>query len=305
MMNPPLFRSTPVTDPTQELTAWRERFESVLDDYLPSGSRDPAQLHEAMRYASLAGGKRIRPVLVYSSGKALGLPLESLDPIAAAIEFIHAYSLIHDDLPAMDDDDLRRGRPTCHKAFDEATAILAGDALQALAFEVLSRELPASNPCSLAVIHAIASACGSVGMAGGQALDLSAVGRKISEPDLTTMHRLKTGALIIASVTAPGLLCGADEETISRFSSYGDSVGLAFQVHDDILDVTGNTELTGKSTLADIALNKPTFPSIIGMEESMKRTRELRDEAIFHLQHIDGDTSSLAWLADYVVVRDR
>lgn len=258
-----------------------------------------------MRYASLAGGKRIRPVLVYSAGKALGIAPESLDPVAAAIEFIHAYSLIHDDLPAMDDDDLRRGRPTCHKAFDEATAILAGDALQALAFEILARELPHANTNSLAVVHSIASACGSVGMAGGQVLDLSAVGQKISESELTTMHQLKTGALIRASVTTPGIMLGADEATISSLSSYGDCVGLAFQVHDDILDVTGTTAVIGKSTLADVALNKPTFPSIIGMENSIKRARDLRDEAICHLQHIEGDISALSWLADYVVCRDR
>jgi geranylgeranyl pyrophosphate synthase len=305
MMSPPQFRSIPVTEPAQEIAAWQKRFESVLERHLPPESCDPSLLHCAMRYSSLDGGKRIRPMLVYSAGKVLGVPPEALDPIAAAIEFIHAYSLIHDDLPAMDDDDLRRGRPTCHVAFDEATAILAGDALQALAFEVLAGELPSSNPHALSVIHSIASACGSVGMAGGQVLDLSAVGQTISESTLTTMHRLKTGALIKASVTTPGILYGADDETVSRLSAYGDCVGLAFQVHDDILDVTGNSELTGKSTLADVALNKPTFPSVLGMENSINRARELRDEAIFHLQHIDGDTSNLIWLADYVVARDR
>jgi len=305
MMNPQQSHSIPVTEPAREIAAWQERFESSLEQRLPPESCDPTLLHGAMRYASLAGGKRIRPVLVYAAGKALGVPLESLDPVAAAIELIHAYSLIHDDLPAMDDDDLRRGRPTCHKAFDEATAILAGDALQALAFEVLASELPHSNPNSLEVIHAIASACGSVGMAGGQMLDLDAVGQKISESMLTTMHQLKTGALIKASVVTPGILNGADKETIDRFSSYGDCIGLAFQVHDDILDVTGNSEVTGKSTLADVALNKPTFPSILGLENSIERARDLRDKAISHLQHIEGDTSNLVWLADYVITRDR
>ena len=268
-------------------------------------ARNPVLLHRAMRYSSLAGGKRFRPVLVYSTGKALGLAAKDLDPIAAAIEIIHAYSLIHDDLPAMDDDDLRRGRPTCHKAFDEATAILAGDALQALAFEILARELSSCAPNSLAVINTIARACGSVGMAGGQALDLSAVGQTISERALTTMHRLKTGALITAAVTTPGILAGADGETLVHLSSFGECIGLAFQVHDDILDVTGNSELTGKSTLADVALNKPTFPSILGLENSRKRAHELRDEAIFHLQYIEGDTDNLTWLADYVISRDR
>jgi len=294
-----------VTEPSIEVAAWQDRFESVLEQRLLPESRNPALLHRAMRYASLDGGKRFRPVLVYSTGKALGVSAEDLDPIAAAIEIIHAYSLIHDDLPAMDDDDLRRGRPTCHRAFDEATAILAGDALQALAFEVLASELSPTSPNSLAVINTIARACGSIGMAGGQVLDLSAVGQKISEQQLTTMHRLKTGTLITAAVTSPGILSGVDGETLVHLSSFGECIGLAFQVHDDILDVTGNSYLTGKSTLVDAALNKPTFPSILGLDNSRKRARDLRDEAIFHLQHISGDTRSLAWLADYVISRDR
>jgi len=294
-----------VTDLSHQVTAWQERIESALEQRLPAKNHEPALLHSAMRYASLAGGKRFRPVLVYSTGEALGLSPESLDPVATAIELIHAYSLIHDDLPAMDDDDLRRGRPTCHKAYDEATAILAGDALQALAFEVLASELPAALPRSLEVVHAIARACGSIGMAGGQVLDLSAVGQTISEEALTTMHRLKTGALITASVTSPGILAGADSNALEHLAAYGECIGLAFQVHDDILDVTGNSELIGKSTWADVALNKPTFPSILGLENSRKRARDLRDEAIFHLQHIEGDMKSLAWLADYVISRDR
>ena len=272
---------------------------------MPSESGDLALLHRAMRYSSLAGGKRFRPVLVYSAGKALGLDENALDPVAVAIELIHAYSLIHDDLPAMDDDDVRRGRPTCHRAFDEATAILAGDALQALAFELLSGELPQNNSTSLPAISTIARACGSVGMAGGQALDLSAVGRVISEEELITMHRLKTGALITASVTVPGVLAAADSGTIDCLTSYGECIGLAFQVHDDILDVTGNSEVIGKKTRVDEALNKPTFPSILGLENSRKRARELRDEALFHMQSLPGDTSCLTWLADYVISRDR
>lgn len=258
-----------------------------------------------MRYSALAAGKRFRPVLTYSAGKALGVPSGKLDSIAVAIELIHAYSLIHDDLPAMDDDDMRRGLPTCHKAFDEATAILAGDALQALAFEVLSSGLPNGAPGSLKVISLIARACGSTGMAGGQALDLGAVGMSLGEAELQTMHRLKTGALIRAAVTAPCLLTDGDESTLASLGAYGDSIGLAFQVHDDILDVTGDSETTGKMMRADAALNKPTFPSVLGLEESRKRARDLRDCAINHLQSIDGDTSTLAWLADYVISRDR
>jgi geranylgeranyl pyrophosphate synthase len=293
-----------VTDHAGEIVAWQERFEAVLDGYLPPEEQAPVLLHRAMRYSALAGGKRIRPVLVYATGKTLGLAPEQLDPVAAAIECIHAYSLIHDDLPAMDDDDLRRGRPTCHRAFDEATAILAGDALQALAFEVLAAGLPASDN-SLAVIGEIARACGSTGMAGGQALDLDAVGRKLSEARLKTMHRLKTGALIRASVTAPCLLARAEPRTLANLARYGDSVGLAFQVHDDILDVAGDSELTGKNTLADAALGKPTFVSILGLQESRRQALELRDMAISNLEHVPGDTATLAWLAEYVVSRDR
>lgn len=304
-MNHQPFPSIPVTDSNQLVADWRDRVETVLERRLPPESSEPVSLHRAMRYASLDGGKRFRPVLVYSAGRALGVPESTLDPVAAAVELIHAYSLIHDDLPAMDDDDLRRGRPTCHRAFDEATAILAGDALQALAFEILTNELSAALPNNLLAINTIARACGSMGMAGGQALDLDAVGRKITEQQLTTMHRLKTGALITASVTTPALLSGAETATLERLSAYGECIGLAFQVHDDILDITGDSELTGKSTLADISLNKPTFPSILGLENSRKRALDLRDEAIFHLQHIDGDTESLAWLAHYVISRDR
>jgi geranylgeranyl pyrophosphate synthase len=294
-----------VTDHAALLHNWQERIDSVLEAHLPSEADEPAILHRAMRYSALAGGKRFRPVLVYATGRALGLPEEPLDPIAAAIEIIHAYSLIHDDLPAMDDDDLRRGYPTCHKAFDEATAILAGDALQALAFEVLGRELPADHASSLTIVHAIARACGSVGMAGGQALDLGAVGHEIGVGALENMHRLKTGALIRAAVTTPCLLAKTDASVLQHISGYGDCTGLAFQVHDDILDVTGSIELIGKNTQADAFLDKPAFPSVLGLEASRRRASELRDQAIAHLAHVPGDTSTLAWLADYVISRDR
>ena len=294
-----------MTDHSDLLAGWQEHIDRVLERQLPAEEQEPKLLHRAMRYSALAGGKRFRPVLVYATGQALGLPTEALDPLAASIEIIHAYSLIHDDLPAMDDDDLRRGRPTCHKAFDEATAILAGDALQALAFEVLARELPADRGSSLRIVGLIADACGSTGMAGGQALDLGAVGSSIGVQALETMHRLKTGALIRASVVAPCLLAGADQQTLEHAARYGDCIGLAFQVHDDILDVTGNSDLTGKNTMADAALDKPTFPSILGLEESQKRARELRDRAVAELDYLPGDTSPLAWLASYVIDRDR
>lgn len=304
-MKAPRSRSIPVTDRSVTLAAWRQRFESELERCLPEEAQEPGVLHRAMRYSALAGGKRFRPLLVYSTGKALGLPPERLDPVAVAIELIHAYSLIHDDLPAMDDDELRRGRPTCHRAFDEATAILAGDALQALAFDVLACGLPVSSANSLPVIHEIARACGSSGMAGGQALDLAAVGSRLGEAELKTMHRLKTGALIRASVTSPCLLAGADAATLRHASEFGECLGLAFQIKDDILDVAGSSALTGKSTQADAALDKPTFVSILGLEESRRQALELRDQALACLDRIPGDTSTLAWLAEYVVGRDR
>jgi len=293
-----------VTDPAARVAGWRERFESVLDSRLPAENQDPVVLHQAMRYSALSGGKRIRPVLVYATGDALGLEAGALDPIAVAIELIHAYSLIHDDLPAMDDDELRRGRPTCHRAFDEATAILAGDALQALAFEILASGLSESRN-GLAVVQEIAHACGSAGMAGGQALDLGAVGQPLDEAGLKEMHRLKTGALIRACSTAPCLLAGSDTATFAHLARYGECVGLAFQVRDDILDVAGDTELIGKNTQADALLGKPTFVSILGLEESTRQARELRDIALDSLDHVHGDTAALAWLADYMINRDR
>jgi len=292
------------TEQPAEVSSWQLHFESIIDQYLPRTNVNPHTLHQAMRYSALAGGKRFRPVLVYASGKALGLKIDRLDPLACAIELIHTYSLIHDDLPAMDDDDLRRGQPTCHRAFDEASAILAGDALQALAFEILASTAPAQAETNLRLIKELARACGSAGMAGGQALDLGAVGNSISLPELETMHRLKTGALIQLAVTAPCLMADANADTISSLSDFGACIGLAFQVHDDILDVIGDSTLTGKSTQADTALNKPTFPSILGLDESHRRAIELRDQAISSLEGFYGDTSMLIWLADYVVSRD-
>ncbi len=292
------------TEQQAEISTWQQHFESILEQYLPHANVHPGTLHQAMRYSALAGGKRFRPVLVYASGKALGLKMDRLDPRACAIELIHTYSLIHDDLPAMDDDDLRRGQPTCHRAYDEATAILAGDALQALAFEILASATPAQAATNLRLIRKLANACGSTGMAGGQALDLGAVGNSISLGELETMHRLKTGALIQLAVTAPCHMADADDDTSNRFSDFGECLGLAFQIHDDILDVTGDSALTGKSTRADAALNKPTFPSILGLEESQRRAIALRDEAISCLEGFHGDISTLIWLADYVVSRD-
>ncbi len=285
---------------------WLHRFETALGRSLKAGEATPPLLHEAMSYSVLAGGKRIRPLLVYGSGRALGMEVTRLDAIACAIEIIHTYSLIHDDLPAMDDDDLRRGRPTCHRAFDEATAILAGDALQALAFEILAAdsELTARPDRQSRIIRAVASACGSAGMAGGQSLDLAAVGRRLSLEELQTMHLLKTGALIQVSATAPALFAAAAPELHGRLERYGRSVGLAFQIHDDILDVTGSSQVTGKATQKDAALDKPTFPSVLGLEGSQRQARRLRDQAVSELEGFPGNCDALAWLAGYAIDRE-
>jgi geranylgeranyl pyrophosphate synthase len=292
-------------DPSSRIARWQTRFEQVLAEHLPPQDQDPARLHQAMRYSALAGGKRFRPILVYATGEALGVDKDQLDPVAASIEYIHAYSLIHDDLPAMDDDDLRRGRPTCHRAFDEATAILAGDALQALAFEVLASTSAPDPGRALAVVAEVSRACGSLGMAGGQSLDLSAVGQQISVEALDRMHRLKTGALICAAVRAPCILASASAEVTDQLTAYADAIGLAFQVHDDILDVTGNPDLIGKPTLADSQRNKPTYPSVLGLPESREQARLLHQAALGHLRALDLDTTLLGWLADFVVSRDR
>jgi len=295
-----------MADTPGQVVRWQQQFESELIQRLNSGRTAPDNLSAAMRYSALAGGKRMRPLLVYASGQALGLDSEDLHAVACAIELIHSYSLIHDDLPAMDDDDFRRGRPTCHKAFDEATAILAGDALQALAFEILATDpvLGRDHATQVQVIAAISTACGAAGMAGGQVLDLAAIDRDITYEELETMHRLKTGALIRVSATTPACLATAKTELRDRLGHFGECVGLAFQVHDDILDVTGNSMVTGKPAHADAARNKPAFPSVLGMDASRRKAAELCEAAIGELHGFPGDTTVLEWLARYAINRD-
>lgn len=289
------------------ISAWQKRFENILPGYLPEPARTPQLLLDAMQYSATAGGKRIRPLFVYASGRALNLNENELDGIAVAIELIHTYSLIHDDLPSMDDDDLRRGQPSCHRKFDEATAILAGDALQALAFEILAADpaLSGKPRQQTGIILGLARACGASGMAGGQVLDLASLGKQISQVDLEEMHAFKTGALIQFSNVAPALLASALSEQNNALSNYGKLVGLAFQVFDDVLDVTGSTELTGKPSQADAARSKPAFPAIIGVEKSIERAYELRDQALNELEYLPGKTDTLEWLAAYTVDRDR
>jgi geranylgeranyl pyrophosphate synthase len=289
-----------------QLREWQSRIARELDARLPSTGLFPARLHEAMRYSVLGGGKRVRPVLVYATAAALRIPETRVDGAACAVELIHAYSLVHDDLPAMDDDDVRRGRPSCHKAFDEATAILAGDALQVLAFEALSAGggLPDDSAVRLKLVQLLAHASGPAGMAGGQALDLAAMGRKISIADVEEMHARKTGALIRASVMmAAACASDLDPTTQLALEHYADAVGLAFQIQDDLLDVEGDPSLLGKATGADRALNKPTYPSVAGVEAARQRMHELHSRAMQSLRDPRLDAAPLMSVSDWLVLR--
>jgi geranylgeranyl pyrophosphate synthase len=294
------------SDFAHRLAAYQARIEQVLERYLRLPDAGTARLREGMRYSVLGGGKRLRPVLVYASGQALGAPLEWLDAPAAAVELIHVYSLVHDDLPAMDDDDLRRGRPTCHRAFDEATAILVGDSLQALAFSVIADDTQSGVPAAarLEMISLLAHAIGISGVAGGQAIDLAAVGRALSVEELEDMHRRKTGALIEASVLLGATAAGkADKTRFSALRGYAAEIGLAFQIQDDILDVEGNLAALGKIPGADAAKQKPTYPSTVGLEAARARASELRDRAVSALEPLGADAAPLADLAHFVVNR--
>lgn len=295
------------SDFDRRVATYQSRIEQVLEHCLALPDCGTSRLREAMRYSTLGGGKRLRPILVYTTGEALGAPLEHLDRPAAAVELVHVYSLVHDDLPAMDNDDLRRGRPTCHRAFDEATAMLAGDALQALAFAVVAEEVAGVSPvATAAMMRTLASAAGTAGMAGGQAIDLAAVGQTLDAEAIENMHRRKTGALISASVllgaTAAGVTDGPELAALKRF---GHDVGLAFQIQDDILDVEGDVGLLGKSTGADAARRKPTYPSTVGLPAAKARAAELRDSAVAALAPLGRRATILQDLARFVVDRVR
>ncbi|MDH5518396.1 MAG: (2E,6E)-farnesyl diphosphate synthase [Gammaproteobacteria bacterium] len=286
---------------------YRQRVDLALAHWLPKENSTPTHLHAAMRYAVIGGGgKRVRPILVYAAGHTVGIAAQQLDGIASALEIIHAYSLIHDDLPAMDDDDLRRGRPTCHKAYDEATAILAGDALQALAFEIICNDkaMQADASTRIRLIQELTVASGSLGMAGGQAVDLAAVGKSLTLTELEEMHRLKTGALIRASVRMGAINSNeCDQQILSSLDQYSQYVGLAFQVQDDILDVISDTDTLGKPQGSDIARNKPTFPELMGLEASQKYALELHQQALDSLQDFDQRADTLRQLSAYIVER--
>ena len=280
------------------LGSYQKRINQTLEGLLPS---DDSILSEAMRYSVLNGGKRLRPILVYLSSELGEANHDSIDTLAGSIELIHCYSLIHDDLPSMDDDDLRRGNPTTHKKYDEATAILAGDALQPLAFELISN-LDTSDSNKITIVNCLANACGYSGMVGGQIKDIHS--KEISTVnELDVMHSQKTGRLIQASLETSGILSGLDQKDIEALNKYGEKIGLAFQIQDDIIDIESPSSISGKDQGSDINQNKITYPSIVGLEESRTRARELASEAkeMLHLSHKNAD--NLHKLADYIVQR--
>ena len=283
----------------------RQRVDSALKAHL-SGQVLSKKLLEAMQYATLKGGKRIRPVLAYASFLAIDDELVKADAVACAVELMHCYSLVHDDLPAMDDDELRRGLPTVHKAYDEATAILTGDALQSLAFQVIARSSVAgiSSSTRLEMVAILSEAAGMQGMVAGQALDFDAVGKPLDQTQLGIMHSLKTGALIKASVQMGALSSPAvTQEQFQTLSNYAEHIGLAFQVQDDILDVTGNTDVLGKPQGSDEALNKPTYVSLLGLEAAQAKAAELAEQAVDALESFPESADTLRWLAQFIIKR--
>jgi geranylgeranyl pyrophosphate synthase len=289
-----------------QLESWRLRMEHALAARLPDPSMVPSRLHEAMRYSVLGGGKRIRPALLFATARTLGLSEDSVEAAACAIELVHVYSLVHDDLPAMDNDDLRRGRPTCHKAYDEATALLVGDALQPLAFQLLASDpgLPASPAIRLRLIDMLAQASGTFGMAGGQAIDLAVQGMRLDIGQVEDMHARKTGAVIRASVLmaaecAPPL----DASLYAALTRFAAAVGLAFQIQDDLLDVTGDVSTLGKATGADSERAKPTHPAVIGIPASQQRVRLLHNQAINALAPFGNRAEPLRSLAHWLLSR--
>jgi len=286
------------------------QIQTALDARLPSADTQPKRLHKAIRYAVLGNGKRVRPALVYASGLAFGITLERLDGIACAVEMIHAYSLIHDDLPAMDNDDLRRGRATCHIEFDEATAILAGDALQVLAFEILAddKSIQASAEQRLQLVKILSHASGTFGMAGGQYFDLAATDSQdtITQTQLQQIHAFKTGALIESAIRRPAYLCSElDRKAQDDLKLFAHEIGIAFQIQDDILDEIGDTETLGKNAGADRQLGKATYPALLGLDKS----RLLRDEhytkALNALDRLPGEANALRELAQFIVQREQ
>ncbi len=289
-----------------QLDSWRARMELALAARLPDPDAVPTRLHQAMRYSVLGGGKRVRPMLLFATAQTLGLAEEAVEAAACAIELVHVYSLVHDDLPAMDDDDLRRGRPTCHKAYDEATAVLVGDALQPLAFQLLARDptLPAAPAIRLRLIELLAQASGTLGMAGGQAIDLAVQGQSLGIEQVEALHARKTGALIRASVLmAAACLPALDPLLHEALAGFATPIGLAFQIQDDLLDVTGDPLTLGKATGADRQRGKPTHPAVIGIAASQERMHLLHKQAADALAPFGYRAEPLRSLADWLLAR--
>ncbi|HAO94379.1 MAG: polyprenyl synthetase [Deltaproteobacteria bacterium GWC2_56_8] len=285
-----------------------EKAETVnegLKSLLPKEDEYPQTLHKAMHYSLFAGGKRIRPVLVLAASEAVGGDPSNALAVACAFECVHTYSLIHDDLPAIDNDDLRRGRPTCHKAFGEAAAILAGDALLTAAFDLVARTPSKDASLAAKVIRELSRAAGSTGMIGGQMVDIESEGKEISFPVLEYIHIHKTGELILAALRSGAILGGADDLALQKITRYGKSVGLAFQIADDILDVEGASEVTGKPVGGDEKKGKATYPALMGLEESKKRAKELVDIAVSALDGFDSKADPLREIAGFIVARDK
>jgi len=285
------------------LELYAKRVNQQLNHWLPQDTKAPTILHQAMRYSVLGVGKRIRPALLYATGEALGISLEKLDASACAVELMHSYSLIHDDLPAMDNDDLRRGLPTCHKAFNEATAILAGDAIQALAFAILANARISSQQ-RVQMVQLLAESSGSLGMAGGQAIDLAAVDKQLNKDEIEQMHRLKTGSLIKASVLMAVTASETnDSNSFIQFAYFADCIGLAFQIRDDILDIQAETEILGKPQGSDAAQNKPTYPSVVGIEQAELIANDLLEQALNAIDKLDIEGKTLQAVSKYMVAR--
>jgi len=289
-----------------EINNAQNRIAHFMTQYFEQDLVTDETVKAATFYSINNGGKRLRPFLVYATGEMLGAKNSDLDVVAAAIECIHSYSLVHDDLPAMDDDDLRRGKPTCHIQFDEAQAILAGDALQSLAFELISsHHFAVSESRQISMIRALSKAAGLQGMVGGQALDIAGTNQDISLEDLEQIHRLKTGALLICAIEL-GALCAPELKSsdLESLHLYGQSIGLAFQVQDDILDIEGDTQILGKPQGSDISNNKSTYPAILGLKGAKQKAQDLTEQAIEQLSNVNANTDMLAKLAKYIVERD-
>ena len=290
----------------ERVAGYRDRVERALAARLPAAETRPASLHAAMRYAALGGGKRLRPLLCYASGEVLGVPAERLDDAACAVECVHVFSLVHDDLPAMDDDDLRRGKPSTHKAFGVATAILAGDALQTRAFEILAGDGVQHAAERLGMIAVLAAATGSEGMTGGQAVDLESEGKQLSSGELEALDRDKTGKLIRAAVLMPCCAVpGLPQATRDALDRFAGNIGLAFQIRDDLLDVEGDPSLTGKTQGADAVRGKATYPSLMGLDNARRRADALYAGALAALDPFGERAEPLRWLARCIVQRDR